>query len=271
MNTKWYGTASLGIEADGKSILIDPFFNKNPRLPCADIEDFTQYDTIFLTHGHYDHLVDVPQILSHGNAHVYCTKTPAKTLRKMGVPASRIYVTEPGTTVSVNGFVVDIYHSKHVFFDVNTILKHAVSLDFYRHLPTALRLIISAVTMPEAGEIVGYHIHAAGDDMFVLGSMNCDSRVNYPKQVGTLVIPYNGCSSLEKTALSITELFEPRKVLLDHYDDSFPPITQLVETEGFVELMKTEHPEIPVECMKYTAGRTVDSEQHKTAAAASFA
>lgn len=253
MYIKWYGTASLGIKSGDKRLLIDPFFNRNPELPCAQPEDFAEYDAILLTHGHYDHLADVPGIVSQSGARVFCTATPAGTLIKAGVSPENIKIITPGARLSINGFSVEVYKSKHVVFDVGTIIRHAVSFDFYRHLPTSLKLISTAFTMPEAGEIVGYHIHADGDDAFVLGSLNYDKRISYPRKVGTLIVPYNGCSSLEKTALAITEMFSPERVLLDHYDDAFPPITQQVDTESFLRLMHSVHPEITTECLSFSS------------------
>ena len=53
----WLGTAAIRLEADGETVLFDPFVQlvggENPN--CLD--DFLQDQTICVTHGHLDHLM----------------------------------------------------------------------------------------------------------------------------------------------------------------------------------------------------------------------
>lgn len=56
----WYGHATFGLEADGKQILIDPFFTGNPA--CETSADTTNPSTILITHAHNDHVGDAVQI-----------------------------------------------------------------------------------------------------------------------------------------------------------------------------------------------------------------
>ena len=57
MKITWLGTASVRIETEGERILFDPFVQlaggENPN--CID--DFWQDRTLFITHGHLDHLM----------------------------------------------------------------------------------------------------------------------------------------------------------------------------------------------------------------------
>jgi hypothetical protein len=47
---------------------------------------------------------------------------------------------------------------------------------------------------------------------------------------------------------------QPKKVLLDHFDDAFPPISSNVKTGLFVSLMRQKYPGIPVICPQAGAG-----------------
>ena len=60
---------------------------------------------------------------------------------------------------------------------------------------------------------------------------------------------FQGRSDLEGAALPIVERLKPQRILLDHWDDSFPPFTENVETADFVQLM-TEIYKIPTEALK---------------------
>ena len=48
----------------------------------------------------------------------------------------------------------------------------------------------------------------------------------------------------------------PERIILDHFDDAFPPVSESVDTRGFKKLMDREYPGIRV--VKPTAGKTVE-------------
>ena len=75
MKITWLGTASVRIETEGERILFDPFVQlaggENPN--CID--DFWQDRTVFITHGHLDHLMEAPELLdaeTGSDATVFC-------------------------------------------------------------------------------------------------------------------------------------------------------------------------------------------------------
>ncbi len=61
MEIIWFGTATLSISSGGESILFDPFLPLNAELPAPSIEELAALGDIFITHGHFDHLMHVPQ------------------------------------------------------------------------------------------------------------------------------------------------------------------------------------------------------------------
>ena len=66
MNIRFLGHAAFTLEADGTTVLIDPFLTGNPKAAAsADEVDPTH---IFLTHGHSDHYGDVVDIAKRTNA-----------------------------------------------------------------------------------------------------------------------------------------------------------------------------------------------------------
>jgi L-ascorbate metabolism protein UlaG (beta-lactamase superfamily) len=60
MNIRFLGHAAFSLEADGTTVLIDPFLTGNPK--AAVSADEVGADAILLTHGHPDHYGDVVDI-----------------------------------------------------------------------------------------------------------------------------------------------------------------------------------------------------------------
>ena len=75
MRLKWYGTATILIEQGGMQLLFDPFLSLSADTFKPPIDELSEAKNILVTHGHLDHIVDVPAILNHGGGHanVYCT------------------------------------------------------------------------------------------------------------------------------------------------------------------------------------------------------
>ena len=67
MKITYYGHASLGIEIDGKSIIIDPFISGNELAKHISIDKLAA-DYILITHAHGDHILDVESIAKRTNA-----------------------------------------------------------------------------------------------------------------------------------------------------------------------------------------------------------
>lgn len=66
MKITFYGHSSLGIEVNGKHILVDPFISGNPKASHIDIHSL-KADFILLTHAHQDHILDVEAIAQRTN------------------------------------------------------------------------------------------------------------------------------------------------------------------------------------------------------------
>ena len=82
----------------------------------------------------------------------------------------------------------------------------------------------------------------------LMGSMNLREDIDYPTDADLLILPYNGWEDNFPPAVWVIERLQPKRILLDHYDDSFPPITMLLSlilekykgTVSAIELGKTE-------------------------------
>lgn len=62
----FYGHSCLGIEIEGKYLLLDPFITPNPLANHINIDDI-KVDYLLITHAHKDHTFDVESILERTN------------------------------------------------------------------------------------------------------------------------------------------------------------------------------------------------------------
>lgn len=61
MKIKYLGHATVQLESNGKTLLVDPFISGNPLAVGIDI-NLLKADYILITHGHQDHVLDVEPI-----------------------------------------------------------------------------------------------------------------------------------------------------------------------------------------------------------------
>lgn len=71
MKITYYGHSCLGIETQGKNLLVDPFLTGNPKAVGIDPGSIPA-DYIILTHAHYDHISDAEQIAKRSGALIIC-------------------------------------------------------------------------------------------------------------------------------------------------------------------------------------------------------
>ncbi|MFK7749394.1 MAG: metal-dependent hydrolase [Kordia sp.] len=67
MTITYLGHASLHIEFDEISIIVDPFISGNPLAAAIDVDELDA-DYILVTHAHQDHILDVEKIAKNNGA-----------------------------------------------------------------------------------------------------------------------------------------------------------------------------------------------------------
>ena len=69
MKIAYYGHSSFAAEINGKHLLFDPFITQNPLAEAVDIKKI-KADYIFVSHAHYDHIIDTAAIADQTGATV---------------------------------------------------------------------------------------------------------------------------------------------------------------------------------------------------------
>jgi L-ascorbate metabolism protein UlaG (beta-lactamase superfamily) len=231
----------------GKVILLDPFLTRNRRARpsqglCPD--DMSDADYVFCTHGHFDHIADVPDIVRASQARVYCSTVAARTLEKKGVPPARITTLTGGEKVEPDGFGVSVATSRHIRFDLKLLLKTMPGV-----LREARTVIPGLVGMP-AGPVLIFTFDFGGLEVVDMGSLGItipqvlEKRIRFPD---VLFLPVQGHSNICARAADVTAAVRPRAVVPTHYDDFFPPVSRMIGLEPFRQRVT----ELLPECLYY--------------------
>ena len=251
MKITWYGTATVSID-DGKTkLLFDPFVRMNKRISTTPIEGFAGFDAVLITHGHLDHIYSIPDLVKTDPVvPVYCTATPKKTLTGRGVPEDRLRLIKPGDTLTFGDFTIKVWQFRHIIFDpiyILSVVPKSVIM-----FPRLFWQAYMNKKMPEKKEIVAYEIENGGKRIFLTGSFRDTPSVQYPENVDLFILANGGSVFVpEKTAGFIAK-YKPKAILVDHFDNAFPPATRTVSVERLRKKVAKEHPEIrfiiPEEC-----------------------
>ena len=241
MKLRWCGTAAVMLESDGYRIVFDPFLGmplarkpfERERLTAV----FRTADAVLVTHGHFDHIHDIPELYHNSDIEIYATDTPCKTLRAHGVDPDKLRLIAPGDSLALNGFRIQVYQGRHCRFDLGVVKQTLCKADTLRHPKRLLELWRLNKQYDENGETLFYEIEAEGKRIQLMGSMGMDLSTEYPLSADALILPFQGTGDPSATVAPIVDKLQPRRIYLDHYDDAFPPLSSQIATSGFVGRM----------------------------------
>lgn len=276
MQLTWYGNASLVLQEEDTVIAFDPFsgipvtgFPDNAReLPYT--QEFRNAKNVFVTHGHFDHIYHIPRLYHDLEVTVYCTKTPYRTLcgkdvstgnttgnstgNTCNIPCEKLCMIAPGWQGDIGPFHITAYQGRHCRFDMPLILRKLFSSRTWKHLAQFFRLFRLHAAYPENGEILFYEVACKGKRIQIMGSMNLDADTIYPTEADLLILPLQGRSDQNKYALQFVEKLKSKQVMLDHYDDAFAPLTDEIDTSGFVKNVRER---FGIVCKPLQKGETI--------------
>ena len=114
----YLGTNGYLLEASDSTILIDPYFSRIALAPLASNSPIKpniiqinagmnrlpkRVDAILVTHGHFDHLLDVPEIACRTGASIVASPTSCYLSQAVGAPASKTFLVRVGDSVPLGG------------------------------------------------------------------------------------------------------------------------------------------------------------------------
>jgi L-ascorbate metabolism protein UlaG (beta-lactamase superfamily) len=196
----WYGHSAFGLEADGKTVLVDPYLSGNPASKTDP--GSLQADTIILSHAHNDHVGDTVQIAKRTGATVIATFELANFIASEGVD-NTIGGNHGGTVQFDGGWTkfTPAWHTSSYSSDKGVV----------------------APGLP-AGHVIrfgGKTIYFAGDTALFL-----DMQLIAEEQLDVAILPIGDHFTMgPRDALKAAKMLRAGTIIPCHYN-TFPPIRQ---------------------------------------------
>ncbi len=220
----WLGHATTRITSvEGKVIVIDPFLTKNPKTPAQyrDLKALGKVDLILVTHGHSDHIADLPALARLTGAIVVANFEFANNLVALGLlEGDTVIAMNKGGAVEPLGRGIRIHMVP---------AEHSSSVDLLRlgvrsSEPNAPRHLAGGAPVGYVIELEnGFKIYHSGDtgvfgDMALIGDF-------YKPDLALVCIGGHFTMDPEGAAYAIRELIKPKQVIPIHYG-TYPVINR---------------------------------------------
>lgn len=247
MQIQWTGTAGFKIRSRGSSFLIDPYLSRNVQahpVQTMTPKDLAPFSHIFVSHGHFDHILDIPGMVKPTNARVVCSAGPGRTLVRMGMPASRLMeIKNCGDSICFDHIKATAFFSHHIRFDAK--LVTATLLRTGKNI----RQILPLFKNYPCGQMLSWRFELEGKRILFFGSGGAtpaELEMHAKKNLDLVLVPLQGHSDICTRATAYVKALNPQFVLPHHQDDFFPPISRAVDITPFIKQVARLCPETKI-------------------------
>ncbi|KDN17696.1 MBL fold metallo-hydrolase [Amycolatopsis rifamycinica] len=252
MTLRWWGNNGWEIRVGTKTVLIDPWLTRfktgtytpagaDPRTPLsvnrALIDGhldrgFLRADHILVTHGHYDHLTDVPYLAERTGATVIGTETHLSLMAALGAPEDQLAIATGGEDLTFDGYSIRVLRSLHSA----TGSRAQVAFPGTRTLSRRDRPRVISDLLE--GGTLAYAVSGGGASVLNLGGSNYLESELAGLHPDVVLLPPGGAKVTDYVPRLLRTLGHPRWVAATHWDDFDFPLGQVKDAGGLEPLRK---------------------------------
>jgi len=113
LRLKWLGCACFEMDFGGVTVVNDPWITPNPNTDL-DWEAVEKCDYITVTHGHYDHIMDIPALMKKFDSYVICGENTAVPLMKWAdLNPTRVFPIYPDMELDADDVKIKALYGRH--------------------------------------------------------------------------------------------------------------------------------------------------------------
>jgi L-ascorbate metabolism protein UlaG (beta-lactamase superfamily) len=256
MTVRWWGNNGWEIRVPGstgtKTILIDPWLTRfktgtytpagaDPRTPLsvnkALIDGYLdrgelRADHILVTHGHYDHLTDVPYLAKRTGATVFGTETHLSLMAALGAPEDQLAIASGGEDLTFDGYSIRILRSLH------SATGERARVPFPGSRPLSRRDRPRVIEDLFEGGTLAYAVSGGGASVVDFGGSNYVESELAGLRPDVVLLPVGGAKVTQYVPRLLRTLGNPRFVAATHWDDFDLPLGQAHDPNGGVEVLR---------------------------------
>jgi len=272
LTLRWLGTAGFDLAYEGFHLLIDPYvtrvglgdlLRRRTVAPDATLvaEQVPKADAVLVGHTHFDHVLDVPEVVRRHGCPAYGSASVATLLDLYGLGSHAVTV-EPHHTYELGPFEVRFIPSLHSRLALGRFVPQSgpLTCDHVDRLcPQAYR----------CDQVWGIHLEVGGTSLYHQGSADLVDDELDGVDADVFLCGIAGRQFSPAYVERVMRLLEPRVIVPCHYDDFFRPLdrpmgfTVDVDVAGFVDEVARVSADFAVRTLRI--GRPVASPLPRTA------
>ena len=283
---RYFGTAGWEISDGTTVILIDPYVSRingppppggsgsrvagdpRPKVGWDDIATpdlaaidsrISRADFVLVTHTHYDHVLDVPQIALKTHASVIGTESTENVMRAYGVPEAQLITVRGGEDYDFGAFSLKVIPSIHSALDHKRYFSSETA-------PATLKAPLTLKQIHPEGGTLAFLVRFHGHQILAFGGMNYIERELEGLQPDVALVGAAGSRKeiYDYTGRLMRVLHNPNLVIPTHWDNFLLPYSASQQTavdavQQFVQEVKVVSPKTNVIVPKYFEAIVVES------------
>lgn len=233
VSLRWLGVAGWELLFDGRRVLIDPYLSRLPVFdqdggfiadyPLAVREELVDRhlgerpELVLATHGHYDHLLEIPYVVRKHGSRVIGTETHRHLLTAQGVPGDDVIVASGGEHLDFHGFTVQVLRSLHSQFGSYGYFAPG-SLTAPPPRPATISDLVEGGSLAYLVTVRDFKV------LFLSGTANFVEREVQGLRPDVLVLGMSGHANVHDYTARALRATRPKLLIPSHHDDM---VTQL--------------------------------------------